>query len=195
VIAGLLLAAGRSARFGSDKLLAPLGGRAVLRWSAEAIAAGVDALFVVVPPHAGAIATALQGLPVHLVENAARDEGMASSIAAGVSALPADCDGVVIALGDQPLVSPRLVGRLREAWRAGDARAVAPQYRNGRGHPVLFGRACFAELRSLRGDSGARPLLDALGDALLLVPVDDEAPRDVDTPEALESVRAATAVD
>jgi molybdenum cofactor cytidylyltransferase len=202
VIAGLLLAAGRSSRFGADKLLALLGGRPVVRWSAEALAAGVDELFVVVPPNAEeragsarprGLAAALDGVRAQPVENGARDAGLASSIAAGIAALPADCDAVVLALADQPLVSRRVVGLLRDAWRASGARAVAPRYRDGRGHPVLFSRACFEALGALRGDSGARAMLDAMGDALLLVPVDQPSPRDVDTVEALEALRAALA--
>jgi molybdenum cofactor cytidylyltransferase len=193
VIAGLLLAAGHSSRFGADKLLALLGGRPVVRWSAEALTAGVDELVVVVPPSAEGIALALEGLRVRLVENVARDAGLATSIAAGIAALPAGCDAVVLALGDQPLVSPDVVVSLRERWRATGARAVAPRYRDARGHPVLFARACFEELSALRGDSGARAMLDAMGDALVVVVLDEPAPRDVDTVAALEAVRAELA--
>jgi molybdenum cofactor cytidylyltransferase len=67
---------------------------------------------------------------------------------------------------------------------------VAPLYRDGRGHPVLFSRSCFPELSALRGDSGARALLDAMGADLVLVPVDADAPGDVDTPEMLEALEA-----
>lgn len=191
MIAGLLLAAGRSARFGGDKLLAPLHGRPVLFWSAAAIATEVDALYLVVPADGGARVEALEGVPAVVVPHAGRDAGMASSIRAGIAALPADTVAVVIALADQPLVAPEVVRRLCERWREGGATAVAPQYRDGRGHPVLFGRAAFGELSALEGDSGARALLDTLGDAVALVPVDGVAPADVDTPDALRALAAA----
>jgi molybdenum cofactor cytidylyltransferase len=191
VIAGLLLAAGRSTRFGGDKLLAPLRGQPVLFWSAAAIAAGVDALYVVLPPDSPARVRALGGMPVTLVEHAGRDNGMASSIRAGVAALPADAQAVVIALGDQPLVPPPVVRALCDRWRAAPASAVVPRYRDGHGHPVLFDRAQFGALGELRGDRGARALLERLGEDRVLLDVDAAMPVDVDTPEALHALAAA----
>jgi molybdenum cofactor cytidylyltransferase len=191
VIAGLLLAAGRGTRFGGDKLLAPLHGRPVLFWSAAAIVTEVDALYVVVPPAAEARAAALETIPHVVVEHAGRDAGMASSIGAGINALPPDATAVVIALGDQPLVASAVVRRLVERWRQGGASAVAPRYRQGRGHPVLFDRALFGALSGLEGDVGARLLLESLGEAAALVQVDDAMPVDVDTPEALQALARA----
>ena len=190
-IAGLLLAAGRSRRFGGDKLLAPLRGRRVIRWSAEALARVVSPIYVVTAPGAQELVRALGGLDVVLVEHIGRDGGLGTSLAAGIAALSEDVPSVVIALADQPLVDSAVVAQLCEAWRARDGapRAVAPLYRDGRGHPVLFSRACFVELACLRGDTGARALLDAMGEDLLLVPVDADAPADVDTPAALDALR------
>ena len=190
MIAGLLLAAGRSRRFGGDKLLASLRGRQVIRWSAESIAGAVDVLYVVAPPGAHELMRALGGLDVVLVEHIGRDQGLGTSIGAGIAALSDEVDAVVVGLADQPLVEREVVRRLCETWRAnrGRARAVAPVYRDGRGHPVLFSRSCFAQLSELRGDSGARALLDAMEDELAPVPIDSDAPRDVDTPEELEEV-------
>lgn len=190
MIAGLLLAAGRSTRFGGDKLLAPLHGHSVLFWSAAAIATEVDALYLVVPPGSAKRVEALEGIPSVIVEHAGRDAGMASSIRAGIAALPGDVVAVVVALADQPLVSCGVVRRLCERWRAGGVSAVAPAYRDGRGHPVLFGRETFVTLATLEGDTGARAVLDALGEQLALVPVDEMIPVDVDTPEALRALAA-----
>ena len=161
MIAGLLLAAGRSSRFGADKLCAKLDGKAVIRWSAAALAA-VDVVYVVIPPGADLTMQALSRLDVRFVVNLARDEGMASSIRAGMAALPDDIEAVVIALADQPLASAQVTRQLGERWRVGGVAAVAPVYRDGRGHPVLFGRECFDALRALRGDVGARAVLDSL---------------------------------
>jgi molybdenum cofactor cytidylyltransferase len=191
VIAGLLLAAGRSSRFAGDKLAAPLGGRPILWWSARALAAGVDVLYVVVPPDNPARVAALEGVHAVIVEHAGRDAGMASSIAAGVAALPTDVEAVVIGLADQPGLSGATVRRLCERWRAGGPGAVVPLYRDGRGHPVLFARSTFGALASLDGDVGARAVLDALGDEVAMVDDDGERPADVDTPEALGRLEAA----
>lgn len=188
MIAGLLLAAGRSSRFGADKLCAKLDGKAVIRWSAQALSAA-DIVYVVIPPGADAITQALSRLDVRFVVNLGRHEGMASSIRAGIAALSDDVEATVIALADQPLLSAHVVGALCGRWRDGGVAAVAPEYRDGRGHPVLFGRECFAALQELRGDVGARSVLDALGDRVALVPVDDRMPVDVDTPDALQALQ------
>lgn len=191
MIAGLLLAAGRSRRFGADKLCAKLNGKAVIRWSAEALA-GLDAVYVVIPPGADAATRALSRLDARFVINLARDEGMASSIRAGVAALPQDVQAVVIALADQPLVSVQVIRQLCERWGDGGAPAVVPAYRDGRGHPVLFARECFEALGALRGDAGARSVLDALGGRVALVGVHDTMPVDVDTADALAALQGAT---
>jgi molybdenum cofactor cytidylyltransferase len=191
VIAGVLLAAGRSARFGGDKLLAPLHGRPVLFWSAATLAAEVDALYVVVPAGDTERVVALAGMPAVVVEHAGRDAGMASSIAAGVAALPADVEAVVIALADQPLVAPDVVRRLCTRWQQGGVAAVVPRYQDGRGNPVLFGRSTFEALGALTGDTGARTLLHALGGTVAVLPIEGAAPLDVDTPEALRRLAAA----
>jgi molybdenum cofactor cytidylyltransferase len=184
VIAGLLLAAGHSRRFGGDKLCAKLNGKAVIRWSAGVLSP-VDAVYIVIPPGADAVTQALSRLDVRFVVNLARDEGMASSIRAGVAALSSEFDAVVIALADQPHASAEVTRQLCERWRERDAAAVAPQYRDGRGNPVLFGRECFEALLALRGDVGARSVLDALGTRVAMVRVDTAMPVDVDTPESL----------
>lgn len=188
MIAGLLLAAGRSTRFGADKLCAKLDGKAVIRWSVAALAP-VDVIYVVIPPGADAVTQALSRLDVRFVVNLGRDEGMASSIRAGVAALPDEVQAVVIALADQPRAAESVTRVLCERWRAGDVGAVAPMYSDGRGHPVLFGRECFGALLALRGDVGARAVLDGLGARVALVHVADARPADVDTPEALHALQ------
>jgi molybdenum cofactor cytidylyltransferase len=144
----------------------------------------------VAPPGAQELRRALGGLDLVLVEHIGRDQGLGTSIGAGIAALGSEVAAAVVALADQPLVERQVVRRLCDAWRTsgGRARAVAPLYRDGRGHPVLFSRSCFPELSALRGDSGARALLDAMGADLVLVPVDADAPGDVDTPEMLEAL-------
>ncbi len=191
MIAGLLLAAGRSRRFGADKLVAKLKSKAVVRWSAEALAASVDALYVVIPPGADAVTVALSRLDVTFVVNLGRDEGMASSIRAGIISFTPDVEAVVIALADQPRVDRGVAARLIEEWRQSGAAAVAPSYQDGRGHPVLFARECFEALLELRGDVGARGVLDDRGLGVRLVSIDALAPADVDTPDALLALQIA----
>jgi molybdenum cofactor cytidylyltransferase len=190
VIAGLLLASGAARRFGSNKLIAPLGGRPVVRWSADALAGAVDELFVVVPDDSAEIRVALAGLPVRWVVNHEAHTGMSSAFRAGVAAQPADAEALVVALGDQPMLDGDVAARVVARWREGGASAVAPRYEDGRGHPVLFGASLFAALRALDGDRGARALLDGLGASLALVDVAGPQPADVDTREALDALNA-----
>lgn len=190
MIAGVLLASGASRRFGSDKLLAPLAGRAVIRWSAEALVRAVDVLIVVIPTGAESLRMALDGLPARFVVNADAASGMASSIRAAIASLDVDVDACVVTLGDQPLIDPNVARQVIARWRAGGCRAVATAYENGRGHPVLFGASLFPALLALEGDVGARALLDGLRDELAIVSVAARMPVDVDTPDALASVAA-----
>lgn len=188
MIAGLLLAAGEGTRFGADKLLAPLLGQSVLRRSAATLAAEVDVLVVVVPSPAAARVAEVRPFGARVVEHPGSRAGMASSLQAGLAALGADVDAAVVALADQPLVRRDVIRALVARWRTGGASAVAPRYRNGQGNPVLFSRAVFPALARLEGDAGARALLQSLGRAVALLPVDDDIPADVDTPDALQAL-------
>ena len=192
MIAGLLLASGASRRFGSNKLVAPLDGRAVVRWSAEALVGAVDATFVVVPATSDEIRGALHGLPVRWVENVDASEGMATSIRAGVAALPAEVEAVVMTLGDQPLIDVDVIRDVVATWRAATpgTRAVVAEYDDGRGHPALFGAELFTELRALEGDRGARELLASLGESVAVVLASGVRPLDIDTPDALAALEA-----
>jgi molybdenum cofactor cytidylyltransferase len=190
VIAGLLLAGGASRRFGANKLLVDLASRPVVRWSADALAQAVETLVVVVPPDAAPLRAALEGMSARFVENTDADEGMASSIRAGVAALPAGIEAAVITLGDQPTIDPQVIGRVVDAWRAarGTTRAVTTAYADGRGHPTLFAAALFPALLALTGDRGARDLLASLGDDVAIVEAAGARPADVDTAEALQAL-------
>jgi len=193
MIAGLLLASGASRRFGSNKLVAPLDGRPIVRWSAEALAGAVDDTWVVVPARSAEVRNALHGLPVRWVENPVSHEGMATSIRAGIAALPAEVDAVVITLGDQPLLDREVICMVVSAWHAdgGRPRAVVTSYADGRGHPTLFSAALFPALMELEGDRGARELLASLGEGVAVVEVPSARPADVDTPDELTSLRRA----
>ena len=190
MIAGLLLASGASRRFGSNKLLAPLAGRAIVRWSAEALVGEVDETYVVVRAQSRELRTALAGLAVHWVDNPHADRGISASIAAGIARLSNDVEAVVITLGDQPLIDAQVIARVVSRWRESpdEVSAVTTQYADGRGHPTLFGAALFPALRSLEGDRGARELLDSLGQQAAVIQADGPRPADVDTPDALRDV-------
>ncbi len=192
-VAGVVLAAGRSTRMGANKLLAEIGGQPVIRRVVEAVLASRAApVFVVTGHEREAVAEALAGLPVRLVDNPAFASGMASSLKAGLAAIPEGCAGAAVALGDMPLVTAAIVNRLLDAF--GDhpgAAAIVPVSDGRRANPVLLARSLFGDVEALTGDMGARPLLESAGDRVVEVIVADDAVLlDVDTPEALATARS-----
>src|SRR6185503_18669432 len=110
-IAAILLAAGRSTRMGGpNKLLAEIGGKPLVRIAAvEALASRAREVIVVTGHQREAVAAALQGLPVKLVHNPDFAEGLSTSLRAGLAAVPAEADGIVVCLGDMPQVTATLI--------------------------------------------------------------------------------------
>ena len=190
MIPTILLAAGSAGRFGAQKLLQELDGKPLIRWTAEALDAVVpDHLLVVVPPHAGKLRAALSGLRVRFVENRRAEEGMGTSIAAGVAALDPDAEAVLVTLADVPFGPSLILPAVVQRFRKGVDEIVAPSYRGAPGHPVLFARSVFPELLALEGDRGARAVIDRDPARRFTLELDVEPPRDVDTPEDLARLR------
>jgi molybdenum cofactor cytidylyltransferase len=191
VISAVLLAAGAARRFGGPKLLEPLGGKPIVRWSAEALLAHVDELIAVVPPEAEALRAALDGLPARFVVNPEPHRGMASSIVAGVRAVDARSDATLLALGDEPTIDRATVASVIERFRAGGASIVLPAYDEAPEHPVLFERSTLPELLKLTGDRGARAVIDADPRRVAIVGAQGPRPADIDTPADLARLRDA----
>jgi molybdenum cofactor cytidylyltransferase len=180
-LSGVLLAAGASRRLGRPKQLLVWRGEPLVRRAARAaIEAGVDELVVVTGAEREAIASALAGLDLRLVENARWADGIGSSIATGVRA--ASGAAVLLLLADQPGVDAALLAELIAGMEAGHER-VACAYAGVVGVPALFSRPSdLAALRELSGDRGAGPLLRSAGAQVLAIPaaqaahdIDDEA--------------------
>jgi len=193
VIAALVLAAGRAVRMGSPKLLLPVGGEALLaRVLRAARASRCDDVLVVVGAGADEITAAAREAGARAVLNPRYAEGMGTSVAAGIAALPDECEAVVVLLGDQPFVGPEIINALIDAHRDTGRPLVASRYGTVRGAPMLIGRDLFDEARALDGDVGARVLLRGHPDLLAEVDVGEgPASWDVDTPDDLERVRRA----
>ena len=192
-VAAIILAAGRSTRMGGpNKLLAELGGKALVRIVAEqALASKARDVIVVTGHQAEQVEKALHGLNVKFVRNPDFAEGLASSVKAGVAAVADDADGAVICLGDMPLISANLIDRLIEAFAPDRGNLIViPVSDNRRGNPVLWSRRFFNELMTLDGDIGARHLIARHSEAVAEVPVEGfGAFLDIDTPQALEAAR------
>ena len=188
MIAGVLLAAGGSRRFGSQKLVSMLGGVPLVRHAAITLARSTDTLVIVLGNEADAVRAALSDVDAVVVENPDWSQGLSSSVKCGVAALPPDVEAIVVALGDQPRIDPLVVRSLIECWRAGGKPIVSARYRGERGHPVLFDRAVFPQLEMLRGDVGARTMFEQSPELVAYVDVDSEVPVDVDTATDLGAV-------
>ena len=186
MIVGLLLAAGGARRFGSQKLVAQFQGRALVCHAADALASATDATIAVVGRDADVVRDALHGVVSRVVQNHDWATGMASSVRVGIDALPHDAEAVVIALGDQPGVDPEVGRAVIARWRESGTPIVVPRFRDGRGHPVLFAREVFDELRSLVGDAGARGVIERAPERVSEVVIDSTVPSDIDTPEDLD---------
>ena len=183
MIVGLVLAAGLARRMGAAKLLLPLRGTPLLRWSVDALRPHVDAVLVVAPPDDTALRQALEGVAVTVVTNPRPEEGQGTSIAAGFKALPPDAEAVVVALGDQPRLPDEVLPGLLALFRSSGKPIAAPVYRGMQGTPVVFGRQVFAELQALEGDAGARAVVRKDPVRVATLAVDADMPLDVDTPE------------
>lgn len=187
MLAILLLAAGASSRMGgTDKLLEKLDGEPLVRRMARhALASGLP-LWVALPKAPHPRHGALDDLPLTPVEVADAAMGMAHSIRAGINALPAHCEAVMILPADMPELDTGDLARMQAAWRAApEGTTLRATGADGRpGHPVIFPACLFPSLAALSGDRGARALLDDPARQLRLVALPGRhALTDLDTPE------------
>ncbi|MGD0148963.1 MAG: molybdopterin-binding/glycosyltransferase family 2 protein [Xanthobacteraceae bacterium] len=193
-IAAVVLAAGRSSRMGGpNKLLAEIGGKPLVRIVVDAVLASRARPVIVVTGHQrDKVEAALAGLPVKFVHNPHFADGLGTSLKAGIAALPAEADGAIVCLGDMPQVDAALIDRLIGAFDPDHgALVVLPTIDGKRGNPVVWSRRFFPDLMAVEGDVGARYLIGRYTEAVAEVPLTDTAAlTDVDTPEALEAVRA-----
>jgi molybdenum cofactor cytidylyltransferase len=192
-IAAIVLAAGRSTRMGGpNKLLAELNGKPLVRIvTDQALASKASEVIVVTGHQADQVKAALHGLDVTLLHNPDYAQGIASSVKAGIAAVPANVDGAVICLGDMPLVGSNLIDRLIESFAPDrGALIVVPSSEGRRGNPVLWSRRFFPELMTLDGDIGARHLIGKHAEAVTEIAVEGAgAFLDIDTPDALDDAR------
>jgi molybdenum cofactor cytidylyltransferase len=200
VLEAIVLAAGRGARFGGDKLLAELDGAPLVTGALRAalaapvrqvfVAVGDDPRLVAALKAAAARLEAAHRLVIVPVPNAT--EGMGVSLRTAAAALPADTDGVFVFLGDMPAIALETPSHLASALDA-PQRIAAPVLAGRRGHPVLFGADWLPELAKLDGDEGARALLAQAGSRLIAVEVSDPGVLlDIDRSEDLARLAQAT---
>ncbi len=163
-VAGVVLAAGGSTRLGRPKQLVDVGGEPLVRRSLRAVlAAGCQPVAVVLGANAERVAAATAGLGLVALKNDEWQEGIASSIrVAAAWAASIACDGLLVALCDQPHLTKEHVRGLLDAF-AREGRRVGSAYNGMIGAPAVFARADLAALGELKGDRGAGRLLNGAG--------------------------------
>ncbi|UCH73081.1 MAG: molybdopterin-binding/glycosyltransferase family 2 protein [Rhodospirillales bacterium] len=192
-VAAIVLAAGQSRRMGrANKLLADLDGLPMIARVVDAVLGSrADPVLVVVGHQAAEIEAALAERDVRIVHNRDFAAGISTSLKQGLRALPPEIDGALVCLGDMPRITPDQLDRLIRAFNPVEGRAICvPTRRGKRGNPVLFARRFFEEIESLGGDVGARHLIGESPDLVCEVDMpDDGVLLDIDTPQALDSLR------
>jgi len=188
----IVLAAGASTRFGGIKQLVRIDGRPLLHATvSRAVEVAGAATIVVLGANAAELAPLLTHTPATIVVNRDWREGIGSSIRAGIARLPAACTGAMLMLADQAAVTSQDLQRLVGTWRRQPEYIAAALYAGSTGVPAVFPRSRFRELAELRGDIGARMLLQRNPDRVVRVPMDSAA-LDIDTPEDLLALDTQT---
>ncbi len=186
MIGGLILAAGAGTRFGErSKLLADLEGRPLLEHALAAQCAvdELERVVVVLGASAEEIVERVDFMRAESVVCPGWSEGQSASLRCGIEFLTreAEVSRVIVTLGDQPRVSPALIGRF-----VNEPPGTRAAYDGVPGHPVVLGPVQLRAIAGLRGDLGAREVLKG---GPMIECGDSSAVRDVDTPEDLEAIR------
>ncbi len=189
--AAIVVAAGRSSRFeAGNKLLALHHGKPLVTYALDAAEkSSVDEIVLVTGPGGDAIVQLAGDGRWRCVVNHRAEDGLSSSIQAGLSALASDIDGTMILLADMPRVSPVIINSLHDTFIAGGGqRIVFPSLKDGtQGNPVLWPRALFAELMTLEGDVGGKAVLARHPELHTPVPIEDHGITfDIDTIDDLD---------
>ncbi len=195
MIAGILLAAGRSVRMGRNKLVLAYEGKAIVAHSLYALKnAGLSPVVCVLGWEAGKVRAAIRAAGVDegvcFVTNESYATGRASSIRCGLASLPRESDAAVFLPADVPNVRARDVEALVERYEKTRAAIVAAVDSHGaRTSPVLFSSALFQDLRALSGDVGGQSLIDARWESVERVYLQEPVPTDIDTPKDYEELK------
>jgi molybdenum cofactor cytidylyltransferase len=188
---GVVLGAGRSSRFGAPKQLLPFEDTTLLgQVVRNANASNLDQVVVVLGRASEELRASVDFGRAVVVENTAYGTGCASSLLAGMDAAGESCEALILLLGDQPGVRPEFINFALAEWRRECPWASVTSYREKLGHPFIFAREAFDDLRGLHGDKAVWKLIEAYPDRVLRVEIEAALPPDVDTPEDYEMALA-----
>lgn len=185
MICAIVLAAGQSERMGAQKLLLPFGGKTVIAHIVEQItASSVDEVYVVVGYQWKQVSEGLSGSAFSIVKNSNYKSGMLSSVRCGLKAIPQECKAVLVALGDQPSITTKLIDNMLQNFSSTEKQILVPIYDGKRGHPIIFSAVYRDEILTHYDDIGLRGLLYAhKGDVFELPVASSGVLSDMDCPE------------
>ena len=187
-VAGIILAAGGSSRFGGVKQLLPWGEANLINTViGTAQAAGLEPVVVVLGANSEKIRETIEDADIKIVINSDWDKGQSTSLKAGVNGIDVDVEGVVFLLCDQPQISVNLVSSVvEEGLRTG--KVIIPVIDDRRANPVYFPKSCFALFEKLEGDAGGRQIVSSCPHTTLQW-ADDWMAKDIDKPEDYQILR------
>ena len=190
-LAAVVLAAGSSSRLGRPKQLLPFRDGVLLDPVLDLVRASpFTQRIIALGGAADEVRAAVDLSGFDVVRNDDFRSGCSSSIGAAIGAVRADVDGIVLLLGDQPMMRAETIAAVIAA-RGGAPIAVA-RYRDGVGHPFVLSRATFPALGAMHGDRGVWKLIERLGTAVARVDVPGPMPKDVDTEADYEALIATS---
>lgn len=175
MISSILLAAGKSERMGKPKQLMPWRQSTMLEQVIDnLLASAVNEVIVVVGHRAEELIKTIAAKPVKLAANPDYEQGMSTSIRAGLNLVDSQTQAVMLALGDQPFIDSQIISRLIDEFYEHDKGIAIPTYQGSRGHPIIFAIKYKEELIKLTGDIGGRQIIKDHPDDILEVAVDSE---------------------
>ncbi len=193
MIALIVLAAGKSERYGKNKLLEKVGDKTIIKKVVEeALMSKADRVFVVVGYEADKIIDELRNLKVTFVYNVNYEEGMSSSVKAGVlTAKTYGATAVAILPADNLLITHNVIDKVIEKFKETNAEIVVPSYKGRRGHPILLNMKIYYDIMNISEETqGLKYVVRKYRDKIVEVPVDSpEIFIDVDTPEDMEKLK------
>ncbi len=189
MIAGIILAAGFSARMGKNKLLLELNGlKLIEKVIEESSASALDEIILVYKD--AEVKKAAKKYGIKTVFNPRAHLGQSTSFKLGIKEAPGDADFMFL-MGDQPFVTDKIIDRLITAFKAGEKPIAVPYYNGQRGTPTIFSNELKNILLAVEGDKGGRDIIKSGEYPLEIVFIDDGYPGlDVDTPRDWEKCLA-----
>jgi molybdenum cofactor cytidylyltransferase len=176
LVSAILLAAGKSERMGRNKLLLPFGGRTVLQRTLDnLLASRAGEIIVVLGSRAQDINDTIGERKVTVVLNPNYAKGMSTSLVTGLGMVSQGASFILVALGDQPLITTHIYNKLIEAALASGRGIIVPTFEGTRGNPILISTGYRKDILKQTGDIGGRELMKENPQDVLEVPVDSVA--------------------